>query len=141
MAASDADSKRYMLDTNMVSFIVRDQFAPLVRRLRELPLSSLCISAISQAELLCSVARKPGASALKAKVDGVLLRIEALPWDGVAAQAYGTLRATLERRGQGLANLDTLIAAHSLSLGLVLVSNDQAFTRVPGLVVEDWTAD
>jgi tRNA(fMet)-specific endonuclease VapC len=130
---------RFMLDTNMVSFIVRDQFAPLKHRLHQVPPSSLCISSITQAELLYGLARKPGATALRARVDAALLRIESLVWDGMAAQTYATLRAAMESQGQGLANLDTLIAAHAVALGHVLVSNDQAFRRVPGLVVEDWT--
>ncbi len=140
MAALGLLNRRYMLDTNMVSFIVRDQFEPLKRRLRDVAPSSLCISAITQAELLHGLARKPGATALRAKVNGVLLRIESLPWDGLAAQSYATLRAAMESQGQGLANFDNLIAAHALALGHVLVSNDQAFRRVPGLLVEDWTA-
>jgi tRNA(fMet)-specific endonuclease VapC len=133
-------SARYMLDTNTVSFIVRDQHPHLQTRLRELPLSALCISAITQAELLYGLARKPGATALKAKVDAVLLRLDTLPWDHGAAHVYAPLRASLEASGQPLANLDTLIAAHALALGHVLVTNDQALRRVPGLQVEDWTS-
>jgi tRNA(fMet)-specific endonuclease VapC len=54
-------------------------------------------------------------------------------------QHYGPLRATLEATGKSLAALDTLIAAHALQVGAVLVTNDHAFGQVPGLAVEDWT--
>jgi len=62
-----------------------------------------------------------------------------LPWDSEAAQQYGQLRAALEREGRPLGNLDTMIAAHALALGAVLVTSDRAFSRIKKLKVEDWT--
>ena len=67
------------------------------------------------------------------------LRMTILPWNSEAAQRYGQIRAALEREGQAMGNLDTMIAAHALALGTVLVTNDQAFTRIKELNVEDWT--
>ena len=60
-------------------------------------------------------------------------------WDGPAASCYGGLRAELERIGRTLGPLDMMIAAHVITENAVLVSNDHAFSRVPGLRVEDWT--
>lgn len=64
-----------------------------------------------------------------------------MPWDTRAARTYGAFRADLERRGQTLAPLDLLIAAHALAVGVVLVTNDQAMLRLTGLETEDWTRD
>jgi len=62
-----------------------------------------------------------------------------MPWGSEAAQHYRQIRATLEREGQQIGNLDMMIAAHSLALGAVLVTNDQAFRRIKKLHIEDWT--
>jgi tRNA(fMet)-specific endonuclease VapC len=70
-----------------------------------------------------------------------LRRVEVLPWSQRVADSYGHLRADLERSGRVLAPLDLLIAAHALSLGAVLVTNDQAMLQLPGVEKEDWTRD
>ena len=67
-----------------------------------------------------------------------LLRVDVLPWDGVAAACYGGVRADMMRQGKLLGALDLLIATHALSVGAVLVTNDQAFFQVADLHVEDW---
>lgn len=136
-------ARRYMLDTNMVSFIMRGTSAHLMERMHDVPMQSLCISAITEAELRFGLARKPEAEArtkaLKLAIDALLLRLESMPWDSTVSHPYAALRASLEAQGKPLAHLDTLIAAHALALGHVLITNDQAFKRVPGLLVEDWT--
>ena len=130
---------RWMLDTNIASHIIRGATPALQARLREVPVAQLCVSAVTEGELLYGLARKPDATALRAAVTGFLLRVDVLPWDSAVAARYGDLRAELGRRGTPLGNLDTLIAAHALALDCTLVSNDQAFARVPGLRWEDWT--
>ena len=94
---------------------------------------------MTQGELFYGLARKPEAIALKTAVLAFLSRLDVLPWDRAAAERYGALRASLERLGTPLGNLDTLIAAHALSVDAALVTNDQAFARIEGLQVEDWT--
>lgn len=130
---------RYMLDTNIASFAIRGANDALQAKLGAHPVSGLCISAITEAELLVGLAKRPQAGALKIAVHGFLQLVEVLAWDRKAAAAYGTLRATLERQGTPLGNLDTLIAAHAIASGCVLVSNDKALARTPGLKVEDWS--
>ena len=103
-------------------------------------MAQLCVSAITQGELLHGLARKPGATNLQTAVRAFLSRVDVLAWDGAAAERYGTLRAALEASGTPLGNLDTLIAAHALAVEAVLVTNDMAFARVPALVVENWVA-
>ena len=134
-------STRFMLDTNMVSFLIRASSPPLKARLLSVPMAQLCVSAVTQGELVYGLARRPEASALRTAVRELLARLEVLPWDSPAAERYGALRASLERLGTPLGNLDTLIAGHALATGAVLVTNDQAFGRVEGLQVEDWTVE
>jgi tRNA(fMet)-specific endonuclease VapC len=136
--ASATDAARFLLDTNTVSFIIRGTNPAMLERLRSHAVSSVAISSVTEAELLYGLARKPEASALAAAVRAFLKHVQSLPWDTQAAARYGTLRVQLEAAGTPLGNLDTLIAAHALSLGATLVTHDKAFTQVPGLALEDW---
>jgi len=128
----------YMLDTNIVSFFVRGH-AQVDRRIVAVPITSLCISAITEGELLYGLHRQPQARGIATEVMEFLRRVDVLPWDRPAAQKYGVVRAAQERLGKGLSAMDMLIAAHALSSGSTLVTNDAAFQQVPGLTVEDWT--
>ena len=83
---------RYMLDTNTVSYLLK-QHPAVARRVVLLPITSLCISAITQGELLFGLARRPDAAALHDAVWEFLRRVDVLPWDATTALAYGTLRA------------------------------------------------
>jgi len=130
--------KRYMLDTNIVSLLLRRHTA-LVDRVQDHSMSSLCVSAITAGELAFGLARRPEATRLKIAVDEFLLRVDVLPWDGAIAEVYGALRARMEIAGKNLAPLDRLIAAHALGTSTVLVTNDRVFGQVPDLQIEDWT--
>ena len=129
---------RYMLDINMASYIVRGPSPALAARLMAVPMAHLCVSSVTQGELLYGLARKPGATNLQTAVREFLARVDVLVWDSAAATRYGALRAGLEANGTPLGNLDTLIAAHALATDTILVTHDQAFARVPDLVVENW---
>lgn len=131
----------YLLDTNTASFIIRGGPPQLMTRLRAQPVTAIGISAITEAELLYGLARKPSATALATAVAAFLRHVQTLPWDSEAAISYGSLRAALEYAGTPLGGMDMLIAAHTLALDATLVTNDHAFRRVPSLRVEDWTAD
>jgi len=130
--------KRYLLDTNTVSHLVKAH-PVVVQRVVGIPMATLCISAITEGELLFGLAKRPEAKRLQAVVQEFLRRVEVLPWDSTAADRYGFVRADIEKRGQTLAPLDLLIAAHALSIGAVLVTNDRVFHQVPHLDIEDWT--
>ena len=127
----------YMLDTNTVSHIIKRQ-PQAIGRLLEVPMHSVCISAITAGELAFGLANRPQAVALQAAVQEFLRRVEVMPWDDAVAQSYGTLRAELNKNGTPLAALDLQIAAHALHLKAILVSNDKAFAQVGLLLVEDW---
>ncbi len=130
---------RYMLDTNTCSYIIKGQSDSVNKRLLELPMSSLCISAITEAELRRGVAKKPLAKRLSVLVEEFLLRIDTLPWDKEVAHAYARLRTLCENEGKSLGAMDMLIAAHSYSVGTTLVTSDKAFYKIDALELVDWT--
>lgn len=130
--------KRFMLDTNTVSHLLKGHVS-VVQRLVGVPMASLCISAITQGEMLFGLAKRPEAKRLHLAVWEFLRRVDVLPWDNAAAENYGILRAEMERQGRILAPLDLLIATHALTIGAALVTNDQSFRQLPGLDLEDWT--
>jgi tRNA(fMet)-specific endonuclease VapC len=132
-------TSRYLLDTNIASYAIKGNIPAVRRRMVQVPMAQLAISAVTEGELRYGAARRPDAARLRAIVDEFLLRMTILPWDSEAAQHYGQIRAALEREGQPMGNLDTMIGAHALALGVVLVTNDQAFNRIRELNVEDWT--
>lgn len=130
----------YMLDTNMASYIIKGEPVAVRKNLRKVPMASVCISSITQAELLRGVAKKPNAKHLPIAVKEFLLRVEILSWDSDAAETYAHLRTACESEGLLLGTMDMLIAAHSVAAGAVLVTNDQAFYRVKHhLSLDDWT--
>jgi tRNA(fMet)-specific endonuclease VapC len=103
-------------------------------------MASVCISSITQAELLRGVAKKPEAKRLPIAVKEFLIRVEIMPWDSDAAEAYAQLHTSCESEGTPLGTMDMLIAAHSIAVGAILVTNEQTFFRIKHyLSLEDWT--
>ena len=105
------------------------------------PITNLCISAITQGELLFGLARRPGATALQVVVREFLRRVDVLPWDAATSEVYGPARAATQREGRVLAPMDLLIGSHALSIGAILVTSDRAFGQLAGLLIEDWTEE
>jgi tRNA(fMet)-specific endonuclease VapC len=133
---------RLMLDTNMASYIIKGNPPQVRQRLLALPMQSITVSVVTQAELLYGVARKGHPSGISRLLNEFFLRVEVLPWDGAAAVVYGNLRATCSAAGITLGALDMMIAAHAVATKATLVTHDKAFSMVPGgvLAVEDWVA-
>jgi tRNA(fMet)-specific endonuclease VapC len=141
-------SQSYLLDTNMVSYIVSGASQRARAHLLRLdPAGMVHVSAISEAELRFGMAKGAKHATRIAMMERFLGKATVLAWDHDAAVAYGGLRAALERAGTPLGALDTLIAAHALAAGAVLVTHDGAFHRLrtlalkPGLQVVDWATD
>lgn len=130
--------KRYMLDTNTVSHLIKAH-PTVAQHVIAHPMGSIFISAITEGELLFGLAKRPEAKRLHLLVREFLRRVDVLPWQSDIAECYGKLRADLEQQGKILAPLDLLIAAHALGTGAVLVTNDRAFGQVTDLIIEDWT--
>lgn len=130
---------RFLLDTNICIYI-RSRKPPLIReRFERLDPGEAAISAVTYGELLYGAeksAHRTTALRYLQELAGIL-PVLALSLD--AAQAYGTIRASLEAKGQTIGNNDLWIAAHAKSAGLVLVTNNEReFRRVPGLKIENW---
>ena len=127
-----------MLDTNTVSHLIKAH-PTVAQHMVAVPMASLCISAITEGELLFGLAKRPNATRLHVAVRQLLRRVDVLPWDSVIAEHYGTVRADMAGQGKTLAPLDLLIATHALGVSAVLVTNDRAFGQVAHLHLEDWT--
>lgn len=125
-----------MLDTNIVSAIMRDPTGSAAGRIADLA-EPVSVSVVVAAELRYGAAKK-GSDRLTATVERLLDGIEIEPLSSPVDRAYGHLREALERDGQTMDANDLLIAAHALSLGRILATADHAFTRVKGLAVENW---
>jgi tRNA(fMet)-specific endonuclease VapC len=135
--------QRYMMDTNTVSYIVKEE-SPVARaKLAGLQADEIgCLSIITEAELRCGLAKSPNAYALRSAIEGFFAKIQILHWGREEALAYGSLRAKQEAAGKILGNLDMLIAAHAIAVGAVLVTNDKAFAQVAGLPgAVNWATD
>jgi tRNA(fMet)-specific endonuclease VapC len=127
---------RYMLDTNICSAVVKRRDEHVLRRF-DAEAGRMCISTITLSEMLFG-AEKRGAPALDAALRDFAACIGVVSYDEAAASHYGQLRAELEKLGALLGANDLFIAAHARSMGLVLVTDDAAFERAPGLRVENW---
>jgi tRNA(fMet)-specific endonuclease VapC len=132
---------RYLLDTNIASHIIKGDIPRVRERLAGLPMESIVISAVTEAELRYGVAKRGHPVGLVQRVGEFLIRVEILPWTSEVAEAYGNLRAASEAAGISLDPLDMMIAAHARAVDAILVTRDRAFARLPGnLPIEDWTA-
>lgn len=131
----------YLLDTSIVSHIIRGDQPDILRKLARLPMEDIAISAMTEGELFYGLARRNYPAALTERVRQFLLRVEVLPWDHDVTRSYGDLRAACEAKGVALAPLDMMIAAHAVAIDVPLVTRDKAFSRVPKpLRTDDWTA-
>ncbi len=131
---------RYMLDTNIVSDLVRNPQGAVFDRVVRIGSDALCVSIITAAELRYGCARK-GSPRLLAQVEAILGALAVLPFDVPADAEYGGIRAELEAAGKPIGPNDLLIAAHAYALGATLVTANVAeFGRVRGLAVENWLA-
>ena len=129
---------RYLLDTNIVSDLIRNPQGRVTDRIREVGEAQVATSTIVAAELRYGAAKK-GSLRLTAQVEAVLGAIEILPFEEPADAVYGVLRASLEQKGQPIGGNDLLIAAQAVSLGFTLVTgNEREFAKVDDLHCENW---
>lgn len=142
----------YLLDTNIAGHIIKGDIPRVRERLIAVPMHCIAVSVVTQAELLCGVAKRGHPPALATKVREFLTRVTILSWTAEAAKAYSEVRVACERGGVTLAPMDMMIAAHAKALALaaseaqeqvILVTRDAAFSRVralSGLMLDDWTS-
>jgi tRNA(fMet)-specific endonuclease VapC len=133
---------RYMLDTDICSYIMKRSNDRLLKRLQKVPVGDVCISVITKSELLFGVAVSPRRRQDEAALNAFLNYVEILDFPDGASQHYAEIRASLKTQGTMIGANDLFIAAHARSLRLTLVTNNTAeFQRVPKLAVENWTTD
>ena len=130
----------YMLDTDTCSYIMKRSHPLLLKRLQAVPVTDVCVSVVTKAELLHGVEVSPRRNQDAAALVAFLPYVEALDFTDDAAVHYAEIRADLKKRGALIGANNLFIAAHARSLGLTLVTNNTAeFERVSGLALENWT--
>jgi tRNA(fMet)-specific endonuclease VapC len=160
----------YMLHTDIAADLIHGKSPALDSRIASTPPQALCISAVTRGELLCGLSlqwlrKREGtdrtleevggqfdithdrvrsserAQPLSRLVDQFLTRVPCIPWDCAAAGHFAMIAVTLHHSGTPIGNIDTMIAAHAIAVGAVLVTNrEYRFIRVAGLQLENWTA-
>lgn len=129
----------YLLDTNTCIFIINHNPPSARASFEAVPLSDIAISSITLFELDAGARKGAKAKANLSRLERFADAINVLAFDASAARQAGELRQVLRERGTPIGDMDTLIAAHALSVGATVVTNNTAeFSRVPGLVLEDW---
>jgi len=132
---------RYLLDTNILSDVIRRPDGRVSEHIRRVGEAVICTSVVVAGELRYGAA-KLGSPRLTERVEGILERIEVAPLTGATDAVYGDMRAQLERIGQVIGANDLWIAAHALALGCTVVTaNEREFARIEGITLENWLAD
>lgn len=132
--------RRYMLDTDICSYVMKRSNDLLLKRLQKVPVSDVCVSVITKSELLYGVEVSPRRQQDEAALNAFLSYVEVLDFPDQASSHYAQVRSQLKKLGTMIGANDLLIAAHARSLGLTLVThNTREFGRVPKLAIEDWT--
>ena len=126
-----------MLDTDTVSFALRG-IGAVGARLANHRRSELCLSAITVAELRFG-AEKRRSPKIHRAIHRFLSGVDVLAFDNAAAERFGSIAAALAIAGEPIGQMDTLIAAHALSVGATLItSNHRHFSKVAGLKIDSW---
>ncbi|MDF0650389.1 MAG: type II toxin-antitoxin system VapC family toxin [Nitrospira sp.] len=128
-----------MLDTNICIYLIKQQPPTVIQRFLSQPVGEIGVSSITVAELAYGVSKSRHASKNRHALEQFLALLEIAAYDQAAAWSYGRLRGQLEAKGTPIGSMDMLIAAHALSLGVRLVSNNlKEFRQIPGLRLENW---
>jgi tRNA(fMet)-specific endonuclease VapC len=131
-----------MLDTDICIYIIKRKPASVLKRLESLQPGQLAMSAITFAELMNGAKKSQHVEANLARLNALGELLDIRPFDKQAAVFYGDVRSSLEKRGEKIGGNDLLIAAHALSLGWTLVTNNEReFNRIEGLKVENWAEE
>ncbi len=129
---------RYLLDTNVISEVMKKSNGKVARKLYRLKPGSYAISAVVACELEYGLHKRPSDRLYK-KVKHTLKSIPVLDFPSAASGRYGAIRSHLDSLGKPIGSNDLFIAAHALHLNLTLVSdNVKEFERIPGLKLENW---
>jgi tRNA(fMet)-specific endonuclease VapC len=132
---------RYLLDTNVVSDLVRNPRGRVSEHIRRVGEAQVCTSIIVAAELRYGAAKKDSPRFMT-RLEAILAALDILPFEAPADATYGLIRTRLERAGTPIGGNDLLIAAQTITLGYTVVSHkDREFARIEGLTRENWLRD
>ena len=130
---------RYMLDTNICIYLIKQQPQEVIDKFQGIAPGEIAISSVTVAEMMYGVAKSQHKEKNKSALESFLAPLEIVDFDFKAAQRYRTVRAYLEKMGIPTGAYDLMIAAHALSLDLVLVTNNEReFQRISDLIIETW---
>lgn len=130
---------RVMLDTNLCIYVIRQHPESVIARFRSFPVGDIGISAITLAELRYGASKSGQPKRNHEALEEFASSLEVADFDRRACTKYGDLRASLERKGRPIGAMDLLIAAHAVSLGVLLVTNhEKEFRQIAGLNIENW---
>ena len=130
---------KYMLDTNMCIYIIKKKPPEIIQRFKQIEISQIGISSITLSELLFGVYKSSKPEQNQLALAQFAAPLEIMSYGDEAADFYGRLRIHLEKQGTPIGSLDMLIAAHALSIGCILITNNEKeFNRIPNLKIENW---
>ena len=130
---------KFMLDTNICIYIIKRRPETVLGRFASHPVGDIGISVITLAELEYGASKSTVPARNREALEQFVSPLEVAAFDRPATLTYGRMRALFEKKGRPIGSMDMLIAAHALSLGARLVTNNvEEFQRVPGLRVENW---
>ena len=130
---------KYMLDTNICIYIIKHRPEEVIQKFMEHDPDDICISAITYAELVHGVEKSQAKEKNRVALMVLLSEIQIVPFDDLAAQIYGEIKADLQKKGTPIGPMDTLIAAHAKAQNLTLVTNNtKEFARIEDLELENW---
>ena len=128
-----------MLDTNICIYIIKNKPQSVKEKFQNFHIGELCISSITVSELMYGAYKSEYTEKNLKAIDSFLLPFEIVEYDYSAAVEYGRIRATLEKKGNVIGNMDMQIAGHALALGMTVVTNNtKEFERVEGLTLDNW---
>jgi tRNA(fMet)-specific endonuclease VapC len=131
---------KLLLDTNICIYIIKQKPAAVLGRFGEYQAGDIGISSITLSELRYGVAKSNHREKNAKALDEFIIPLDVVPFDESAALAYGEIRAFLEKTGTPIGSMDMLIAAHAISLGVTLVTNNvREFNRIPNLSIINWS--
>ena len=132
---------KFLLDTNICIYLIKQKPPEVLQKFNTYQVGDIGISSISVAELKFGVQKSQFTNKNDRALEKFLLPLQIVDFNRAAADTYGTVRAMLEKKGTPIGSLDTLIAAHALSLGVILIThNEKEFNRVPNLKLDNWVS-
>ncbi len=130
---------RYMLDTNICIYVINRRPPEVFDRFKKHRVGDIGISSIVLSELVYGAEKSSNSERNLAALNDFIVPLDVAEYGQEQAEAYGRIRGYLERRGEPIGSMDTLIAAHAVSLGVTLITNNtREFSRVPDLTIESW---